>query len=168
MFVWWKRRKKAPTKHGCPPRKRSDAGDSLYCVIVESQRIDGSPRQKVVSYLASVDENDCDKLWLRVDFWDYISAKLDRLPLSRRERTKIEEAIGKVVTRVPEEEAEQSHDSVSRPRSCPRKSYCRLLVLQQEMVGIATGSLWSQPQAFGRHQCATKGYSGSKRRMLLF
>jgi hypothetical protein len=105
MFVRWKRRKKAPTKPGRSPRRRSNAGDSLYCVLVESLRINGSPRQKVVCYLASVDENDCHKQWLRVDFWDYISTKLDKLPLTRRERMKIEESIGRVVTRVPEEEA---------------------------------------------------------------
>jgi hypothetical protein len=105
MFIRWKRRKKAVPKPGRTPHKRSNAGDSLYCVLVESARINGSPRQKVVRYLASVDENDCDKLWLRVDFWDYVSAQLDRMPLARRERVKIEESINRVVSRVPPEEA---------------------------------------------------------------
>jgi len=105
MFVRWKRRKKAATKPGRRPRRRSDAGDSLYCVVVESLRIDGVPRHKVVAYLGSVDERDIKQLWLRVDFWDYISPKLDALRLPNRERAKIEDSIGKVIERVPEDEA---------------------------------------------------------------
>ena len=105
MFVRWKRRKKAVTKRWRRPRRRSDAGDSLYCVLVESRRVNGTPRQKVLCYLGSLDEGDREKLWLRVDFWDAVSAKLDRLQLTRRERAKIEESIGFVVLRVPDEEA---------------------------------------------------------------
>ena len=59
----------------------------------------------MVCYLGSLDEGDREKLWLRVDFWDVVSAKLDQLHLGRRERTTIEESISKMVTRVPEEEA---------------------------------------------------------------
>jgi hypothetical protein len=72
---------------------------------VESKRINGSPRQKVICYLGSLDEADREKLWLRVDFWDAAKAKLDRLDLTRREREKIEESIGLVVSRVPSDEA---------------------------------------------------------------
>lgn len=105
MFIRWKRRKKAPTKPWRRPRRRSDAGDSLYCVLVESQRINGSPRQKVICYLGSLDEGDREKLWLRVDFWDGVHAKLDQLNLFPRERAKIEQSIGVVVEQVPAEEA---------------------------------------------------------------
>jgi hypothetical protein len=120
MFIRWKRRKKAAPKPGRTPHKRSDAGDSLYCVLVECERVKGSPRQKVVRYLAAVDENDCDKLWLRVDFWDYVSAKLDRMPLARRERARIEESINRVVSRVPPEEAaafKQARNEYKRKRA---------------------------------------------------
>lgn len=105
MFVRWKRRKKTPAKPGRRVQRHRTEGDSLYCVIVESKRVNGAPRQKVVCYLAGVNEHDCDKTWLRVDFWDYVSAKLDRLPLAGRERKKIEESIAKVVKPVTEEEA---------------------------------------------------------------
>jgi len=105
MFVRWKRRQKAKTRPGRKLRRRSDAGDSLYCVVVESQRINGSPRQKVVCYLGSVDDAHRDKLWARVDFWDAAIPKLDRLPLTRREREQIFKAIDCVVARVPDDEA---------------------------------------------------------------
>lgn len=105
MFIRWKRRKKAAVKPGFRPRRRRNVGDSLSCVLVESQRIDGKPRQKIVCYLASFDENDRDAIWLRVDFWDYVTARLDRLQLGQKERVKIEESIGKVVVKVPEQEA---------------------------------------------------------------
>ena len=107
MFVRWKRRKKAATKPGRNPRRRSDAGDSLYCVLIESRRIEGKPRQKVVCYLGSVDEGHLDKTWLRVDFWDAIKPKLDGLDLTRKERQRIEDSIQQIVTRIPEEQETQ-------------------------------------------------------------
>jgi len=105
MFIRWKRRKKAQTPTGRRRRRRSDAGDSLYCVLIESQRVNGAPRQKVICYLGSLDENNREKLWLRVDFWDAVDAKLAKLDLTRREKAKIEDSIGRVVARVPEAEA---------------------------------------------------------------
>ena len=105
MFIRWKRRPKAPTKPRRRPRFRSDKGDSLYCVVVESQRVDGKPRQKVVMYLGSLDEKDREKMWQRVDFWDLVGPKLDSLQLTKRQRTRIEESISVVVARVSDEEA---------------------------------------------------------------
>jgi hypothetical protein len=105
MFIRWKRRKKTSTKFWRGSRKLSEVADSLYCVIVESQRINGVPRQKVICYLGSLDEGDLGKLWLRVDFWDHIGPKLDPLGLTLRERARIEESIELVVPRVPHEEA---------------------------------------------------------------
>lgn len=105
MFIRWKRRKKAKARPGRRRRWRSDAGDSLYCVLIESFRVNGAPRQRVICYLGSLDENDREKLWLRVDFWEAVDAKLAGLDLTRRERTKIEESISRVVARVPEAEA---------------------------------------------------------------
>jgi hypothetical protein len=105
MFIRWKRRKRSKTKPDRDPGIQSDAGDSLYCVLVESQRINGVPRQKVVCYLGSLDENDREKLWLRVDFWDAVDGKLARLDLTRHERAKVEDSICRIVARVPAAEA---------------------------------------------------------------
>lgn len=107
MFVRWKRRKKAVSKPGRRPRRRSDAGDSLYCVLIESRRVDGNPRQKVICYLGSVDEGHLDKTWQRVDFWDAVKPKLERLDLTRKERARIEGSIQLRVPRVTEEQEEQ-------------------------------------------------------------
>ncbi|HEU4712585.1 MAG TPA: hypothetical protein VFS76_13515 [Pyrinomonadaceae bacterium] len=105
MFIRWKRRKKAATRRGRQISRRDDPGDSLYCVLLESQRVNGVPRQKVICYLGSLDENDREKLWLRVDFWDMVDGKLTKIGLTRRDKAKIEEAIGRVVVRVPDAEA---------------------------------------------------------------
>jgi hypothetical protein len=105
MFIRWKRRKKKPTKQWRRPRLHSECGDSLYCVLVESRRINGSPRQKVICYLGSIEEAHCQRVWDRVDFWNRVSSKLDALPLTRREMERIEKSIDRVVTKVPEEEA---------------------------------------------------------------
>lgn len=105
MFIRWKRRKKVKAGRYGAPRRHSDKGDSLYCVLVESQRVNGSPRQKVISYLGSVDEGDRERLGIRVNFWDRVVAKLDQLKLQPVERTKIEEAIALMVSRASEDEA---------------------------------------------------------------
>jgi hypothetical protein len=118
MFIRWKRRKKAATKPSRWPRTRSESGDSLYCILVESQRINGSPRQKVICYLGSVDDGDREKLWLRVDFWDKVVRKLDGLQLTPRDREKIEKSIGRMVSRVPEREAAQEREAeIQREKS---------------------------------------------------
>ena len=59
----------------------------------------------MICYLGSFDEGNREKLWVRVDFWDGVLAKLDRLGLGTAERTKIEKSIGRIVARVSEEEA---------------------------------------------------------------
>lgn len=105
MFIRWKRRKKAEPKPGRRPRRRREGGDTLSCVVVESRRVNGSPRQRVVCYLGGFNEIHREKLWLRVDFWDVVRRKLDQLPLGRRERAKIEQSIDRVVPRVPDQEA---------------------------------------------------------------
>lgn len=106
MFIRWKRRKKAVTKPGRRPRRRSQSGDSLYCVVVESLRVGGGPpRQKVICYLGSVDDGNREKLWARVEFWDGVLLKLDQLRLGSAERSKIEASIEKIIARVPEGEA---------------------------------------------------------------
>lgn len=104
MFIRWKRRKKAASKPLRRPRRYSEAGDSLYCVLVESQRIDGVPRQKVICYLGSLNEGDREKMWLRIDFWDRVRPKLDQLNLLPRERAKIEQSISLVVAPASAEE----------------------------------------------------------------
>lgn len=106
MFIRWKRRKKKQFGKYGGRRYRSDRGDSLYCVLVESQRINGAPRQKVISYLGSVDEGDRERLCVRVDFWDEVLAKLDQQQLDPAARSKIEESIGLIVSRAPEDEVE--------------------------------------------------------------
>lgn len=104
MFIRWKRRKKAASKPLRRPRRGSEAGDSLYCVLVESKRINGAPKQKVICYLGSLNEGDREKMWLRIDFWDRVRPKLDQLNLFHSERAKIERSISLVVDPVSVEE----------------------------------------------------------------
>ena len=104
MFIRWKRRKKAASSPLRRPRRGSEAGDSLYCVLVESQRINGVPRQKVICYLASLNEGDREKMWLRIDFWDRVRPVLIKLNLLPRERAKIEQSISLLVAPASAEE----------------------------------------------------------------
>ena len=104
MFVRWKRRKTPRTKLGRAPRRHDDAGDSLYCVLVESQRINGSPRQKLICYLGSIKESYIERPWVRLVFWEKVRVKLDKIALARTDRIKVEESIGRVIPKVSEEE----------------------------------------------------------------
>jgi hypothetical protein len=121
---------------GAKPGIRSTA------FLVESQRINGSPRQKVICYLGSLDVNDREKLWLRVDFWDSVRSKLDRIELTRRERAKIEESIDLVVSRVPADEAAPFKKEREEYWQKAAEHWCR-----------AEGHIKPQINTLPRHEC---------------
>lgn len=115
MFIRWKRRKKAEPKRGRRPRRGSQSGDSLYCVLVESLRVSGGPpRQKVISYLGSVDDELRENKFMQLVFWDQVAPKLDQLCLSSEQRIKIEESIGKTIARLPEDKAADCREYMRR------------------------------------------------------
>ncbi len=150
MFVRWKRRKKAqkrPGQYG-PPRCRSENGDSLYCVIAESKRVKGSPRQKVICYLGSVDEGDTERLCVRVDFWDHVVANLDRLRLVPAERTKIEGSINRVVSRPTDDEATQFRKERKAFMESSGKAF-RVLLTQHHRRGVVVPKVGNRSQILG-------------------
>jgi hypothetical protein len=56
MFLRWKRRRLKRYRRGC------QAGEEiLSAVIVESRRVDGQPRQRVVRYIGSIRESDISR-----------------------------------------------------------------------------------------------------------
>lgn len=120
MFIRWKRRKKKKFGRYGAPRARGEKGDSLYCVLVESKRLNGSPRQKTICYLGSVDEGDRERLCVRVNFWDRLLRCLDQLQIDPAERTKIEASIERVVSRASEDEATQFRAERDRYRKFMR------------------------------------------------
>ncbi len=91
MYVKWQRR----------PRKRTGGSPLVMAVLVESHRVDGKPRQRVVAYLAGIRERFIGE---REDehnkFWRSVDAHLDALGLDAETRAKIETSVARTVARV--------------------------------------------------------------------
>jgi hypothetical protein len=79
-------------------------GDSLDAVLVKSERVNGKPRQKVVCYLARVNEGRLNHRALPFEFWEAVGPKLSSLDLSAEEYAKIESQLAAVVRRPSEAE----------------------------------------------------------------
>ena len=111
MFVRWKSRQ---TKHAGSWAEYSrnqgkPAPKLLSAVLVESRRVDGKPRQRVVAYLGSVRDDaptGDDGAWRRRAFWRSVDGKLDGLGLEAGQRDAIEAKLAAVVARPSAADAE--------------------------------------------------------------
>lgn len=80
----------------------------MTAVLVESRRVEGKPRQKVVAYLGGIREKWVDE-WDKKhrDFWRRVDERLDELGLDLETRARIEASVDARVRRVtPENQAE--------------------------------------------------------------
>ena len=91
----------------------------LMAVLVESHRVDGKSRQRVVAYLAGIRERFVGEREDKHDeFWRSVDARLDALPLDAEARAKIEASVAKRVTRVTtKSRAEYESMMTSRERT---------------------------------------------------
>ena len=72
MYVKWQTKRRSKAWHS--------RGDLLTATLVECRRVDGKPRQKVVSYLGSVRLDFVDEhLIHHLHFWDSVHDRLDRV-----------------------------------------------------------------------------------------
>jgi hypothetical protein len=92
MFVRWKRRRLQRRNEWSPPDERV-----LYAVLVESARVDGKPRQRLVRYLAAIREGDLERPLTVERFWRDVDRALDTLALDDQ-RSSIE---GRIAATVP-------------------------------------------------------------------
>ncbi len=90
MFVRWKTRQLTRTESGAPER-------SLYAVLVECRRVDGQPRQKVIKYLAHINEERIDTPRECKAFWEQAKQSLDSVDFEPGMRRKIEAKIAEIV-----------------------------------------------------------------------
>ena len=101
MYVRWNRRKR--TKTGWRAKK----GDYISAVLVESIRVNGKPRQKIIKFLGSIGEDSLNRVFHRRDFWNTSEKNLSALDLSDETMDKIITRLKEVVPRPSEEEIEQ-------------------------------------------------------------
>jgi hypothetical protein len=92
VFVRWKRRPLQHRHEWSPPDEQA-----LYAVLVESARVDGKPRQRVVGYLAAIREGELASALAVERFWRDVDRVLDTLALDDK-RPSIE---GKIAATVP-------------------------------------------------------------------
>ena len=112
MFVRWKSRQLTRTESGAPER-------SLYAVLVECRRIDGQPRQKVIKYLAHINEEHLDTPRECKAFWEQAKQSLDSVDFEPGVRRRIE---GKIAEVVPKRRRAPITVSGSRTGQDTRKS----------------------------------------------
>jgi hypothetical protein len=94
MFIRWKIHK-----------RESNLGNLLSAVLVQSQRRDGKPRQKILAYIASIREYHVATLpKIRGSFWRNVDKWLDSYGLDHAMRQKLEASIAARVQRPTEEE----------------------------------------------------------------
>jgi len=114
MFVKFSHRSRAYTHRR---REGQEPHRTVIVQLVESQRIDGQPRQRIVAHLGTCQEpigRDRHRLW----FHQRCTEVLDRLDLSADDRGKISAQIAaRIPPPTPEEMAEmerEAHAAMSR------------------------------------------------------
>jgi hypothetical protein len=94
MFVRWKHRPVRRRRETSLPNERA-----LYAVLVESHRVDGKPRQRVVRYLAAIRGGQLVYPLSTDRFWQDVERTLADLALADDQRQVIEDKIAATVPR---------------------------------------------------------------------
>jgi hypothetical protein len=95
MFVRWKRRRLRRPRIWSPPDD-----SALYAVLVESRRVAGRPRQRVVRHLGAIHAGDVARHPMAVDrFWRDVDGRLAELGLGDAERRALEATVARRVPR---------------------------------------------------------------------
>jgi hypothetical protein len=76
---------------------REKEGDYIYAALVETHRINGKPRQKVIKYLGGIGEDALLHVYLRKCFWDTVEKNLSALELTTEKKNKIVASLEKTV-----------------------------------------------------------------------
>ena len=81
MYVRWKRRVRAhkPQRVGYWTRDPAPPHVTRAAQLVETRRVNGKPRQRVVAHLATIDEATMVSFGTRRAFWDVLRDRLDQL-----------------------------------------------------------------------------------------
>jgi RNA binding exosome subunit len=104
MYVRWNKRKRF--KIGW----RKKEGHYLSAVLVESHRVDGTPRQKIIKCLGSIGEENLHRVFRRQSFWATTEKSLAELGLSTEDQQKIIASIEKVVPKPSEDDVDRERE----------------------------------------------------------
>lgn len=104
MYVRWNKRKRF--KIGW----RKKEGHYLSAVLVESHRVNGTPRQKIIKFLGSIGEENLHRVSRCQDFWTTAEKNLASLGLSAEDQQKIIASIEKVVPKPSEDDLNRERE----------------------------------------------------------
>ena len=104
MYVRWNKRKRF--KSGW----RKKEGHYLSAVLVESHRVNGTPRQKIIKFLGSIGEESLHRVFRCQDFWAAAEKNLASLGLSAEDQQKIIASIEKVVPKPSEDDLNRERE----------------------------------------------------------
>jgi RNA binding exosome subunit len=104
MYVRWNKRKRF--KIGW----RKKEGHYLSAILVESHRVDGAPRQKIIKFLGSIGEENLHRVFWCQDFWVTAEKNLAALGLSAEDQQKIIAIIEKVVPKPSEDDLNRERE----------------------------------------------------------
>jgi hypothetical protein len=94
MFVRWKHRFVRRLKSWSPPNERAN-----YAVLVESSRVNGKSRQRVVRHLGAIRDGDLIHPLTVERFWQDVGRVLDEMEILGESRQVIEARINETVPR---------------------------------------------------------------------
>src|SRR5258708_10085528 len=100
IFVRWKKRKSVDTR---PDHQIYRAGELTYSAeLVESYRLNGKPRQKVIAFLGSIKQSELGSVTSRYYFWHHLmTEKMKAYPLRTLPPEQQHVIFGALQTQVP-------------------------------------------------------------------
>jgi hypothetical protein len=104
MYVRWKKRESRARRGYVETVQNPDPPVILTAMAVESVRVDGKPRQRIVAYLGTIWERNIEHVWRRHYFWEAADKALNAMP--QPHRSKIEAELLAKVKRPTEAEFE--------------------------------------------------------------
>jgi len=110
MYVRWKRRVRAhkPKRVGYWTRDPAPPHVTRAAQLVETRRVNGQPRQRVVAHLATIDEATMVSFDTRRAFWEAIRDRLDQLRcagvIDETQQDKIDATLARTVPHPTQEE----------------------------------------------------------------
>jgi hypothetical protein len=99
MFIRWIERPHNLERH--PYRSEGSHGSGLSCILAETKRIKGKPKQRHLAYLGGIRTIGIANDFQRCFFWDSVTAAFDRLhnKVKPEDRKRFEAAIAARVPR---------------------------------------------------------------------
>ena len=103
MFVRWKHKMITKNAHWYQTTRKGEKTHQAY--LVESKRIDGKPRLKVIAYLGSIRDSEIEAIMHRFYFRRNARAIINHHCMDEGQRQRAEEKLAELVEEPDEQEA---------------------------------------------------------------